>query len=314
MRIIENSEISAALAYPALIDALRKMFTSGCTQPLRHHHSLDPDNEKKGTLLIMPAWQSGKYLGLKTVTVMPENGSRGLPSVQGTYQLFDAVDGQALAFMNAGELTTRRTASASALAASFLARKEASKLLMVGAGAMAPCLVRAHAAVRPIKEVSIWNHRAEKAERLAEELAREGFQANAVTDLEAAAATTNIISCATLSTEPLIHGDWLKPGVHVDLVGAFTPTMRETDDAAIRIANVFVDTREGGLNEAGDIVLAMKAGAITEQDLKADLFDLCRNRHPGRSSSEEITLFKSTGAALEDLAAAILAYEATSQK
>ena len=314
MRIIENAEISAALAYPALIDALRRMFTSGCTQPLRHHHSLDPENEKKGTLLIMPAWQSGKYLGLKTVTVMPENGSRGLPSVQGTYQLFDAVDGQALAFMNAGELTTRRTASASALAASFLARKEASKLLMVGAGAMAPCLVRAHAAVRPIKEVAVWNHRAEKAERLADELTHEGFEAFAVPDLEAAAGTADIISCATLSTEPLIQGDWLKPGVHVDLVGAFTPTMRETDDAAIRIAHVFVDTREGGLNEAGDIVLAMKAGAFAEQDLKADLYDLCRDQHPGRTSDEEITLFKSTGAALEDLAAAILAYEANEQK
>ncbi|MAZ02547.1 MAG: ornithine cyclodeaminase [Sneathiella sp.] len=314
MRIIENAEVSAALAYPALIDALRRMFTEGCTQPLRHHHSLDPENEKKGTLLIMPAWQSGKYLGLKTVTVMPENGSRGLPSVQGTYLLFDTVDGRALAFMNAGELTTRRTASASALAASFLARKDSSRLLMVGAGAMAPCLVRAHAAVRPIQEVSVWNHRAEKAERLADDLSKEGFTARAVTDLKAAAGDADIISCATLSTEPLIHGDWLKPGVHVDLVGAFTPTMRETDDAAIRIANVFVDTREGGLNEAGDIVLAMKAGAFTEQDLKADLYDLCRDRHPGRTSDEEITLFKSTGAALEDLAAAILAYEANEQK
>ncbi|MEX1036178.1 MAG: ornithine cyclodeaminase family protein [Sneathiella sp.] len=314
MRIIEDSEISTALNYPALIEALRRMFTSGCTQPLRHHHSLDPENEKKGTLLIMPAWQSGGYLGLKTVTVMPENGARGLPSVQGTYLLFDAEDGQALAFMNAAELTTRRTASASALAASYLARKDASKLLMVGAGAMAPCLVRAHAAIRPIREVAIWNHRTEKAEKLAEELSRDGFQARAVTDLEAAAAGADLISCATLSTEPLILGGWLKPGVHVDLVGAFTPTMRETDDAAIKTANVFVDTREGGLHEAGDIVQALSAGAITEQDLKADLYDLCRGQHPGRTTEDEITLFKSTGAALEDLAAAILAYEASRQE
>ncbi|MBO0332784.1 ornithine cyclodeaminase family protein [Sneathiella sp. CAU 1612] len=310
MRIIENSEIAAALHYPALIDALRDMFVSGCTQPLRHHHGLDPENERKGTLLIMPAWQSGGFLGLKTVTVMPENGEKGLPSVQGTYLLFDADNGSALALMDAGELTTRRTAAASALAASYLARKDASKMLMVGAGAMAPCLIRAHAAVRDIREVTIWNHRTEKAEKLAAELTQEGFSAQAVTDLEAAARTADVISCATLSTEPLIKGNWLKPGAHLDLVGAFTPAMRESDDAAVGIASLFVDTREGGLNEAGDIVQPLKSGIIKEGDIRADLYDLCRGIHPGRESADEITLFKSTGAALEDLAAAILAYQA----
>lgn len=310
MRIIENSEIAAALHYPALIDALRDMFVSGCTQPLRHHHGLDPENERKGTLLIMPAWQSGGFLGLKTVTVMPENGEKGLPSVQGTYLLFDADNGSALALMDAGELTTRRTAAASALAASYLARKDASKMLMVGAGAMAPCLIRAHAAVRDIREVTIWNHRTEKAEKLAAELTQEGFSAQAVTDLEAAARTADVISCATLSTEPLIKGNWLKPGAHLDLVGAFTPAMRESDDAAVGIASLFVDTREGGLNEAGDIVQPLNSGIIKEGDIRADLYDLCRGIHPGRESADEITLFKSTGAALEDLAAAILAYQA----
>jgi len=312
MRFIENSDIAAALQYPVLIDALCDMFISGCTQPLRHHHSLDPENERKGTLLIMPAWQSGGYLGLKTVTVMPENDVQGLPSVQGTYLLFDATNGQALALMDAGELTIRRTAAASALAASYLARKNTSKMLMVGAGAMAPCLIRAHAAVRDLKEVIIWNHRIEKAERLATEMAQEGFSARATTDLESAAKGADLISCATLSTEPLIHGDWLKPGAHLDLVGAFTPTMRESDDTAVKIASLFVDTREGGLHEAGDIVQPIKAGIIAEADIKADLYSLCQGNHMGRTSDEEITLFKSTGAALEDLAAAILAYEASS--
>lgn len=311
MRIIETSDIAATLRYPALIDALRHMFTEGCTQPLRHHHALDPENERKGILLIMPAWQSGGYLGLKTVTVMPENGEKGLPSVQGTYLLFDATNGSALALMDAGELTTRRTAAASALAASYLARKDAGRLLMVGAGAMAPCLIRAHAAVRDIRAVAIWNHRAEKAEALAEDMRREGFSAHAVTDLEAAAKTADIISCATLSTAPLIRGEWLQPGAHLDLVGAFTPAMRESDDAAVRVASLFVDTREGGLHEAGDIVQPLQAGVITAADVRADLFDLCRGTHPGRASDDEITLFKSTGAALEDLAAAILAFEGT---
>lgn len=310
MQIIKNSDIAAALQYPALIDALRDMFVSGCTQPLRHHHGLDPENERKGTLLIMPAWQSGGFLGLKTVTVMPENGEKGLPSVQGTYLLFDADNGSALALMDASDLTTRRTAAASALAASYLARKDAEKMLMVGAGAMAPCLIRAHAAVRDFKEVSIWNHRTEKAEKLAHSLTQEGVSARAVTDLEAAAREADLISCATLSTEPLIRGDWLKSGAHLDLVGAFTPAMRESDDAAVRIANLFVDTREGGLNEAGDIVQPLKSGVIKEGDIQADLYDLCRGNHPGRTQEDEITLFKSTGAALEDLAAAILAYQA----
>lgn len=310
MRIIETSDIAAALHYPALIAALRDMFAKGCTQPLRHHHALDPENERKGTLLIMPAWQSGGFLGLKTVTVMPENGAKGLPSVQGTYLLFDAENGSALALMDAGELTTRRTAAASALAADYLARKDASSLLMVGAGAMAPCLIRAHAAIRDFTAVSIWNHRPEKAEKLAAELTGEGIPARAVTDLEAAARKADVISCATLSTEPLIQGDWLKPGAHLDLVGAFTPRMRESDDAAVKIASLFVDTREGGLHEAGDIVQPLAAGVITEADIRADLYDLCRRAHPGRASDTEITLFKSTGAALEDLAAAILAYQA----
>lgn len=310
MQIIENADIAAALQYPALIDALRDMFKSGCTQPLRHHHGLDPEDEKKGTLLIMPAWQSGGFLGLKTVTVMPENGAKGRPSVQGTYLLFDAVDGRALALMEAGELTTRRTAAASALAASYLVREDASTLLMVGAGAMAPCLIRAHSAVRSFTDIAIWNHRPEKAKKLAAELTQEGFSARAVTDLEAAARDADLISCATLSTEPLIRGDWLKPGAHLDLVGAFTPTMRESDDNAVKTATLFVDTREGGLKEAGDIVQPLKSGVIKESDLQADLYDLCRGAHAGRASNEENTLFKSTGAALEDLAAAILAYKA----
>ncbi|MCF8466341.1 MAG: ornithine cyclodeaminase family protein [Sneathiella sp.] len=309
MRILTQDDIAAALTYPGLIAALRKMFVTGCTQPLRHHHTLDETDAQKGTLLIMPAWQRGGYLGLKTVTVMPENGARGLPSVQGNYLLFDATNGSALALMDAGELTIRRTAAASALAASYLARKDASEMLMVGAGAMAPCLIRAHAAVRPLKSIKIWNHRPEKAEALAKALSAEGFTVAPAPDLEAAARSADIISCATLSTEPLIHGDWLKAGAHLDLVGAFTPKMRESDDKAVKTASLFVDTREGGLHEAGDIVQPLAAGIIKESDIRADLYDLCRGTHKGRETGQEITLFKSTGAALEDLAAAILAYE-----
>src|SRR5690606_20301527 len=310
MRNIENADVAAALAYPALMAALRKMFTEGRNQPLRHHHALDPDNSQSGMLLLMPAWQADGYLGLKTLTVMPENSAKGLPSIQSVYLLFDRDSGTPLALMAAEELTSRRTAAASALAATYLARKSAEKMLMVGAGAMAPCLIRAHATGRRLTDIAVWNHNEEKAERLAATLKAEGLPVRATLDIEAAAREADIISTATLSSAPLIRGDWLKPGAHLDLVGAFTPAMRESDDQAVLRASLFVDTRTGGLNEAGDIIQPLKAGLIDESDIRADLYDLCRGTHPGRTSEDEITLFKSTGAALEDLAAAILAFEA----
>lgn len=276
--------------------------------PLRHHHPLDKNNSQHGMLLLMPAWQQDGYLGVKMVTVMPENGSKNLPSVQGNYTLFDAANGSIVAIMDAGELTLRRTAAASALAASYLARRNSNSLLMVGAGALAPYLIRAHCSVRPLTDIKIWNHNGDKAEILANALTAEGLPARAIVKLEKEARTADIISCATLSTDPIIQGDWLKAGAHLDLVGAFTPAMRESDDTAVTVASLFVDTFEGGLHEAGDIVQPLNDGIIKESDIKADLFSLCAGEHDGRLNEDEITLFKSTGAALEDLAAAILVY------
>ncbi|MEH6545106.1 MAG: ornithine cyclodeaminase family protein [Sneathiella sp.] len=308
MRIFSPKEVAAALNYPDLIGALRDMFKSGCTMPLRHHHPLDKNNAQHGMLLLMPAWQQDGYLGVKMVTVMPENGLRNLPSVQGNYTLFDATNGSIVAIMDAGELTLRRTAAASALAASYLARRNSNSLLMVGAGALAPYLIRAHCSVRPLTDIKIWNHNGDKADALANALTAEGLPARAIVNLEKEARTADIISCATLSTDPIIQGNWLKAGAHLDLVGAFTPAMRESDDTAVTVASLFVDTFEGGLHEAGDIVQPLNDGIIKESDIKADLFSLCAGEHDGRLNEDEITLFKSTGAALEDLAAAILVY------
>lgn len=230
--------------------------------PLRHHHPLNSDNTRRGMLLLMPAWQQDGFLGVKMVTVMPENGSKNLPSVQGNYTLFDATNGSIVAIMDAGELTLRRTAAASALAASYLARKNSSSFLMVGAGALAPYLIRAHCSVHALTDIKIWNHNGDKAVALASDLSKEGLPARAVASLEEAARAADTISCATLSTDPIIHGDWLKPGAHLDLVGAFTPAMRESDDTAVTTASLFVDTFEGGLHEAGDIVQPLDAGII----------------------------------------------------
>lgn len=311
MRIIGPSEVVAALDFAALVEALRQMFRAGCEAPLRHHHTIPAtDGGAEATLLLMPAWQAGQQIGVKLVTVFPGNAEKSLPAVMGAYLLVDGKTGAPQALLDGPTLTVRRTAAASALAASYLARADAERLLMVGTGALAPHLIEAHATVRPIRRVAIWGRNTEKAQGLAERLAqRLGLDVTAAADLEAAAREADIVSCATLSKEPLIRGAWLAHGAHLDLVGGFTPAMREADDEAVRRARVFVDTRAGATKEAGDIVQPLASGVLAEGDIAADLFELTRGTRAGRGSAKEITFFKSVGTALEDLAAAQLAVE-----
>ncbi len=310
MRIIGPSEVVSALDFTALVEQLRQMFRTGCEAPLRHHHTLKlPGDEPDATLLLMPAWQAGRHIGVKLVTVFPGNSAKSLPSVMGAYLLLDGKTGEPQALLDGPTLTVRRTAAASALAATYLARPDCERLLMVGTGALAPHLIEAHASVRPIRNVLVWGRNPEKAARLAQRLDRRTLKVAATTDLEGAVRGAHIISCATLSKEPLIRGAWLPLGVHLDLVGAFTPEMRETDDEACRRARIFVDTREGATKEGGDIVQPLKAGIFTLEDIAGDLFELTRGARAGRRYHDQITLFKSVGTALEDLAAAQLAFE-----
>ncbi len=306
MRIISAEAVDRALDYAELADRLADGFRAGCDAPRRHHHQVATPDGSGGTLLLMPAWQAGRHIGVKQVTIFPANAARGLPSVMGLYTLLEADTGQPIAVIDGVALTVRRTAAASALAARFLARPDAERLAMVGAGALAPHLIRAHAAVRPIRRVTIWNHNPDKAARLAQAFADDDMEVTATTDLAAAVAQADVISCATLSKQPLVRGAWLKPGAHLDLVGAYLPCMRESDDAAVRAARIFVDTREGALSEGGDIADPLARGVIQSQDVVADLFELCRGAHAGRGGADEITLFKSVGYALEDLVAAEL--------
>jgi ornithine cyclodeaminase len=263
----------------------------------------------------MPAWTgpqaTSPFVGTKIVTVYPGNGAKNLPAVMGTYLLLDGATGEPLSAMDGARLTVWRTAAASALAARYCARPDASKMVMVGAGALAPFFIKAHCATSPIKEVALWNHRPERAEAVAANLRDEGYPVRAVTDLEAAVREADLISTATLSTEPLVRGAWLKAGAHLDCVGAFKPSMRETDDEAVKRASLFCDTRGGALKEGGDYAQPLASGLIHESDIQADLFDLARGKHRGRASSKEITMFKSVGAAIEDLAAAIVVWERT---
>ena len=311
LRFVSADEIDSILDFPSLIDALHAAFRADIETPLRHHHAIAREGGE-AALLLMPAWtkeKDGSFLGTKTVTVFPGNLARGLGSVAGTYLLMSGDTGEPLVTIDGHRLTLWRTAAASALAARYLARGDASHLLLIGAGALAPYLARAHAAVRPIKKVSIWNRTQARAEALTEELSGEAFETEVVSDKEVATRHADIITCITLSQTPVLEGEWLKPGAHVDLVGAFRPNTREADDAAIKRSRIYVDTRRGALKEAGDLMMPMATGILKEPDVQGDLFDLCRGQAKGRVTSEEITLFKSVGTAIEDLAAAMLVWK-----
>jgi ornithine cyclodeaminase len=309
LRLLDADAVAAALPYPALIEALRQGFRAGGELPVRHHHAVPRPGQEPATLLLMPAWQVGAATGVKLVHIATGNEALGLPTVQGVYLLFDGPTGTPEAVLDGTALTARRTAATSALAADYLARPDAARLLVVGAGAMAPHLARAHAAVRPIRRIEIWNRTPARAAAVAAGLAGEGLEAVAAADLEAAVGAADIVSCCTMSREPLVLGAWLRPGTHLDLIGAFTAAMRETDDAAMRRSAVFVDTFDGALAEGGDLIQAIAAGSLDRAAIRADLFQLCRGLRPGRASAAEITVFKSVGCALEDLVAARLVVE-----
>ncbi|HEX5452611.1 MAG TPA: ornithine cyclodeaminase family protein [Stellaceae bacterium] len=311
MRTIGPDEVHRLLDYPSLVKALREMFRDGCEVPPRHHHVIPaaPPTAGPGTLLLMPAWQPGRALGVKAVTVFPDNARRrAMPAVHGTYLLLDPATGMPAALIDGTALTARRTAAASALAAAFLAREDSAVHLVVGTGALAPHLAAAHRAVRPIGRTLVWGRDPAKAAALAARLSEQGIPSAPASDLAAAVAAADIVTCATLARTPLIRGAWLKPGTHLDLVGGFTPEMREADDEAVRRARVYVDT-EMAIREAGDIVRPLRSGALARERIAGDLFSLVRGACRGRQEVGEITLFKSVGSALEDLAAARLAFE-----
>nr|AVU05115.1 imine reductase [Huperzia serrata] len=325
-RSISASTMRALLSYPSLVHVLQSAFAHPqrfCV-PHRQHYPLSaqPPPHAPATLLIMPAWshasssssRASALIGVKIATVFPANSDRGLPAVSASYLLLSAHTGLPLCVFDGNELTLWRTACASALAARFLAKTDARSLVMVGAGAMAPHLIKAHISVRPsLKTVVIWNRNPKKATDLADLLAKDSamegvqFNGSSSTNLEVAVRDADIVSCATLSEAPLVEGKWLKRGVHLDLVGSFTPAMRECDDDAIRRCGVFVDSSLA-LREAGELAGAIQRGVISPQDVVADLSELARGEKLGRQTEEEMTLFKSVGCALEDLATAEYIY------
>ena len=312
MKIFSAQQTRQALPFDRLIEALRGMFIQGCEVPLRHTHTVVNADGSQGTVLIMPAWLADGYLGIKTVNIFPNNAVQGLPGLFATYVLYDARTGQPLAQIDGNEITSRRTAAASALAASKLARADAKRLLLVGAGRVAALLPEAYRQVLPIQAVEVWARNLSQAQALVNRL--NAFQIDAVVapDLASAVARADVISCATLATEPVIQGAWLSPGSHLDLIGSFTPHMREADDACFANASLYVDTPEA-MQKSGDLLGPLSRGVISAGSVRGTLADLCRATVSGRQTTTERTVFKSVGTALEDLASAILVYEGLTQ-
>jgi len=315
MKHYDKAEIDATLTFPALIEVLHRAFSAQWTTPDRIHLTMSVDPEKY--MLLMPSWTGGdtdSYAGIKVVASHPQNAAlHNLPSIHGLYYLIDGTTGAPLATMDGTRMTVWRTSAASALASTMLSRPDSSVLTMIGTGALAPFMIRAHMAVRPITEVRLWNHNIRNAHVLAEQLRAEGLPVTSHPDLVSAVETSDIVSAATLSYTPLIFGKWLRPGTHVDTVGAFTPDRRETDDELIRKARLFCDNRWGATHEGGDLAMPLADGVITQEDIVGDLADLCQGKVSGRQSTNEITYFKSVGIAVEDLAAAILIHESGSR-
>jgi ornithine cyclodeaminase len=257
---LDANEVAARLARVPLIDALECTFRSEFHSPARQHYTIGASAQGDDLLLTMPAWQTGRCIGIKLATVFPGNSRQGQPAVHAMYALFSGVDGSLIATLDGTELTRRRTAAASALAARFLARPEASRLLMVGTGALAPHIIETYTTARPITAVRVWGRTLRHAQSVAGSFAGRSIDIEAIDDLEAGVRWADIISCATLATAPLVRGAWLRPGQHLDLIGSFTPEMREVDDEALTRSRIYVDTRAGALTESGELVQAMSSG------------------------------------------------------
>ncbi|WP_299850944.1 ornithine cyclodeaminase family protein [uncultured Roseovarius sp.] len=305
--LLDHAQLETALDWDALIAELRNWFIRNAVEaPPRQVLSMPQPDGSEASLLIMLAWVPGQSIGVKVVTFFPENAQHGRPTINAGYMLFDGATGQMRAVMDGDVLTARRTAAASALAADYLARKDAARLLIVGTGQLSRSLAMAHARQRDYSEIAIWGRNRDSATHVAQDLCDAGLPARATDTLDAACASACVISAATASTKPLIEGRWLQPGTHLDLVGSFREDMRESDDEAVSRARLFVDNHESAAR-SGDLAQPAKAGLIDLMQVEADLAELCQGRHPGRSSDADITLFKSAGMSLEDLAAAELA-------
>ena len=303
MKTFDEEAVRAALPWGALIEAIEALFVQGADVPQRQALTIANPKGEDGVLLLMPAWIGGDSIGVKAVTFFPGNSRRGISTISAAYLLFDGDTGAIRAAMDGDAITVRRTAATSAAAAKYLARADARRLLIVGTGQLSANLAEAHAAVRRYETIEIYGRDTAKARSVVAALAQEGLAASVCADLETSARAADVISCCTSAPQPVLKGAWLKPGCHVDLVGSFKDDMRESDDELVRRAAIFVDANPGALL-SGDLAQPLRAGVIAEAAILGEFRDLASGAHKGRTSADQITLFKSVGNAIEDLAAA----------
>ena len=313
MLMLDANTILDCMPFTTLVDELEALHREpiGLVDEMLME-SKDAENNTSH-FFIRTGWQPEKAVGAKVITIFPRNNQeREWPSIQAVYILFEGVNGSPVACLDGTALTWLKTASDSALASKLLSRSDIESMLMVGAGQMAPHLVRAHCQIRPsLRRVQIWNRTLDKAQALCQELAGDfpEIQFSATEQLEPPAREADLICSAIGCEQPIIRGEWLKPGSHLDLIGAYTPTMREADDECLRRGSLFVDARETTLHHIGELMIPLASGVISESDVLADLSDLCQQRHGGRSSDDEITVFKNGGGGHLDLMCARLLHQ-----
>lgn len=308
--VVNQLEVRALLAMDQCIEAVRAALADlaggGGIQPLRPVMWLP---EKVGALGMMPGYLAGaNTLGIKTVTVFPGNAGTAYDSHQGTVMLFDGGNGRLKAVIDATEITAIRTAAASAVATDLLAKEDSSVLSIIGSGVQAGSHLEAIRHVRPIREVRVWSRSAENAARLADANTTPRLTVRTAATVAEAVGGADIVCTTTASPEPVLAGALLEPGMHVNAVGSSVPFARELDGAAVQRSRLFVDRRESTINEAGDYLMAKEEGYVDEADIVAEIGELLIGAAEGRGGAGEITLFKSLGLAVEDIAAADLVY------
>jgi alanine dehydrogenase len=305
MRVFRAEEIQKLITPRSLVEVLRHAFQADLVCPPRQIIAV-PGSTQQRLCLIMPAFDGSGAGAVKLVTVFPGNAARALPTIQAAILLFSQ-DGTPVAMLDGTIVTRLRTAAASALASTFLSRQDSAHLVIIGTGSLAPHMAAAHAAVRPIRRISICGRREAAAERTAAAIrlmVKPEVEVLGASSVETAVASADIVSCVTSSATPVLAGRWLREGAFVDLVGGFSPDKREADDDVMRRSRIFVDTFEGAMTEAGDILDPLSRGVIAREQVEADLADLVSGRHVGRVTDKELVTFKSVGTAIEDLAAA----------
>ncbi len=304
MRFISADEVHQVCSYPELVQSLEEFHRDApadLKDMMMSNYRERPNSDNH--ILIRAAWSHEITLGLKAVTIFPDNTrTNNRPAIHAVYVHFDGQSGEPTAVIDGTAMTYYKTAADSALGSKYLANQNISRMAMVGAGAMAPHLIRAHCEIHPsINQVCIWNRTFERAEKLAANLSLEDVEIEVSDDLEATIRNAQLISSATMTIDPIIDGDWISQGTHIDLIGAYRIDMREANDAALLKSRIFVDSRKTTIGEIGELDIPLQEGTIDESNILADLYELCSGHVRGRNTEQDITLFKNGGGGHLDL-------------